>query len=493
MKKLLKKKSGITLIALVITIIVLLILAGISISMISSQDGILGKTKDAKIKTERAGIKEKIQLAVMSSLNDNGVLEIGLLKTEIENLGGKLTNTDFPAKVELNNNIFYIWSNGNVKEQTEISTPEIEVQVFDIYSDSMNTKVTLKNENDIEGKVTYKYYIKLASTSENAYNLKHTGAEDSYNFGGLTSSNSYTIKVEAIDEMGNVGSTTVTAGTKCFVAGTKVLTEYGLKNIEDIKVNEKVWSVNKDTNDRELKTVLSLYKGKTSEIYELTVGDELIRATPKHEFYIVDKGWVRAYELEVGDSLISKANKDKTISKINHIYLDEPIDVYNLTVEGNHNYLITESELLVHNAGSITSPSVSRQEGYEDCYYITYRFGELNNEDIKDAILNVNYGAMDTNGFIEKFFPDILDEGYTKVSEFVNVAEGSDGQLSEDGKWVLNLILYGLTNDITDVKCVYYNQENEEFELIDVDEMDNTSKKITITLDELGTMMFIGK
>ena len=29
--------------------------------------------------------------------------------------------------------------------------------------------------------------------------------------------------------------------------------------------------------------------------------------------------------------------------------LDKPVQVYNFTVEGNHNYLITESELLVHN------------------------------------------------------------------------------------------------------------------------------------------------
>lgn len=47
-----KKNNGITLIALVITIIVLLILAGVSIAMITSQDGILGKSKLAKAKNE---------------------------------------------------------------------------------------------------------------------------------------------------------------------------------------------------------------------------------------------------------------------------------------------------------------------------------------------------------------------------------------------------------------------------------------------------------
>lgn len=55
-----KKNNGITLIALVITIIVLLILAGVSIAMITSQDGILGKAKDAKAKNEIGALMDDI-------------------------------------------------------------------------------------------------------------------------------------------------------------------------------------------------------------------------------------------------------------------------------------------------------------------------------------------------------------------------------------------------------------------------------------------------
>ncbi len=50
--------SGITLIALVITIIVLLILAGISISMLSEDNSILQKATDAKTNTERTTVIE---------------------------------------------------------------------------------------------------------------------------------------------------------------------------------------------------------------------------------------------------------------------------------------------------------------------------------------------------------------------------------------------------------------------------------------------------
>ena len=52
--KYLKKAKGITLIALVITIIVLLILAGVSIATLTGENGILTRANDARIETEEA-------------------------------------------------------------------------------------------------------------------------------------------------------------------------------------------------------------------------------------------------------------------------------------------------------------------------------------------------------------------------------------------------------------------------------------------------------
>lgn len=73
-KRILKReKRGITLIALVITIIVLLILAGVSIAMLTGENGILTQAQNAKSKTEEAEEKEKIQLAITEAqLGDNG-------------------------------------------------------------------------------------------------------------------------------------------------------------------------------------------------------------------------------------------------------------------------------------------------------------------------------------------------------------------------------------------------------------------------------------
>ena len=63
-----KKQGGITLIALVITIVVLLILAAVTISALSGDNGILSRASDAKNKNEEAGVRENIALAYTSAL-----------------------------------------------------------------------------------------------------------------------------------------------------------------------------------------------------------------------------------------------------------------------------------------------------------------------------------------------------------------------------------------------------------------------------------------
>ena len=58
-----KNNKGITLIALVITIIVLLILAGITIAMLTGDNGLLTKANDAKAKDIEASVDERVRLA----------------------------------------------------------------------------------------------------------------------------------------------------------------------------------------------------------------------------------------------------------------------------------------------------------------------------------------------------------------------------------------------------------------------------------------------
>lgn len=68
-----KKETGITLIALVITIIVLLILAGVSIMMLTGDNGILNQASNAKVKTAHQQVFEALQLEGESWLIDSNI------------------------------------------------------------------------------------------------------------------------------------------------------------------------------------------------------------------------------------------------------------------------------------------------------------------------------------------------------------------------------------------------------------------------------------
>lgn len=64
------KERGITLIALVVTIVVLLILAGVSISMLTGENGIIRQSENAKDATEQAKVEELVDLAVNSLIGE---------------------------------------------------------------------------------------------------------------------------------------------------------------------------------------------------------------------------------------------------------------------------------------------------------------------------------------------------------------------------------------------------------------------------------------
>ena len=119
------ESKGITLIALVITIIVLLILAGVTVSTLTGDNGLLAKAGDAKQKNEESTIIEKIQVEVLGSYNKSGEIDLTQLRKNLQNFSGITTednqpindNTEIklPMLVKINGNEFVIKSNGTVK------------------------------------------------------------------------------------------------------------------------------------------------------------------------------------------------------------------------------------------------------------------------------------------------------------------------------------------------------------------------------------------
>ena len=83
-----KSTKGITLISLVVTIIILLILAGVTIATLMGDNGLITRANDAKIATEIADIKEQIQTEILGKQAGNqGSISDSSLKTILEKYG----------------------------------------------------------------------------------------------------------------------------------------------------------------------------------------------------------------------------------------------------------------------------------------------------------------------------------------------------------------------------------------------------------------------
>lgn len=91
----LRNNKGITLIALVITIIVLLILAGVSIAMLTGNNGILSQATNATSQTQVSAAEEAIKLAVANIITENqGTPSGGYTKALFDASIAKI-NTDY--------------------------------------------------------------------------------------------------------------------------------------------------------------------------------------------------------------------------------------------------------------------------------------------------------------------------------------------------------------------------------------------------------------
>ena len=86
MKKQRREDKGITLIALIITVVVLIILAGIGIGALVNQDGIVDKANEAKLETEKKDIEEQINIMTIQSMDKYGNVIRETLKTKLEDL-----------------------------------------------------------------------------------------------------------------------------------------------------------------------------------------------------------------------------------------------------------------------------------------------------------------------------------------------------------------------------------------------------------------------
>ena len=137
------------------------------------------------------------------------------------------------------------------------------------------------------------------------------------------------------------------ATTVCFPAGTKVHTQWGLADIEKLEVGVPVLTYNEETGEQEYKKVKMVMRRMTRRMcaMELSNGTTL-EVTPEHRFFC-NGVWTPIEELNVNDTLQLKDNSIVVID--NKIIFPTFVEVYNLEIEDNENYYVTEEGVLVHN------------------------------------------------------------------------------------------------------------------------------------------------
>ena len=144
----------------------------------------------------------------------------------------------------------------------------------------------------------------------------------------------------------------------CFVGNTNIQCEDNKKTIKEIVnilddggvVNIKTF--NEETKEVEVKNVLAgQLSKKNSLIVKLTIGENgvkhIVKCTSDHQFYTVNRGWVEAKDLIESDDIIIYDTLKKIGKLIEIEFLKEKEDVYDIQVDGNHNFFA--NNILAHN------------------------------------------------------------------------------------------------------------------------------------------------
>ena len=183
------------------------------------------------------------------------------------------------------------------------------------------------------------------------------GLIDGFMWGGITAGVSNVIK----------------PGSFCFIAGTKVLTDSGQKNIEDIEVGDQVLAYDEETGVTAYKPVLHLFRNTTKEWCTVSIRGaegELyeITSTPGHKYFIpgnrvrkdsrapehasyagLSEKWVSACDLKCGDKVLLSDGTLCEVEAVSCKKLSEPETTYNLEVADFHTYYVSDACVLVHN------------------------------------------------------------------------------------------------------------------------------------------------
>ena len=236
----LKNKKGITLIALVVTVVVLIILAGVSINAVFGDDGIIKKAQNSANLTKEAEVKEAINRTILEfyltddyeTLEDflKAKAEDGSIDSVTKNADGTLTvkKGEYSVTVENKTNS----SNGSSSGGStggETQTPEITVGEIKVVADSTGTGSAITDAASVYlGNTLYITFVHSITGGTTVVDKTIPYA--------VTKNGTYTFTVT-----GTVNGKSYTKNVSVTVNQFKTAKDYVAANVEVTYPDGKVW------------------------------------------------------------------------------------------------------------------------------------------------------------------------------------------------------------------------------------------------------------
>jgi hypothetical protein len=149
-----------------------------------------------------------------------------------------------------------------------------------------------------------------------------------------------------------VGCGAITDTPDCFARGTRIRTPSGTRRIEELRVGDAVLSFEPATMRVVVRRVTALHRALVSKFVTIEVVGRRIVTTDEHPFWEAERrAWTRAAEIQSGAVLAileSGILVPHTVDRVSVVETREPMEVFNLTVEGPEHTYFAE-DVAVHN------------------------------------------------------------------------------------------------------------------------------------------------
>lgn len=201
----------------------------------------------------------------------------------------------------------------------------------------------------------------------------------------------------------------------------------------DLETKQQVWSP----------IIAFAETSPKAKVLKIVTNDfKSIVVTPQHEIYTENRDYVRAENLESADTLKLIEGTESHLVKIEH--LDEEIPVYDITVEGTHNFFA--NDILVHNCTEILEPTepikhIDDEEGQIAlCTLSSFNVGIIKIEKELESLADLTI----------RFLDELIDTQYYPVKA---------AEISTRSRRMLGVGVIGLAHYFAKLNVTYEDQE----------------------------------